>query len=229
MVAGGAIGALCTDARERWRAYEDAEDVTPVVTQPTIAPTDYQDNCVARSHGDGAGNVNGRDGVRLRGPRGASHQRGAVGRCGRWTGYCVLHRGSEWLTSAHVVGDATTVDLDSGTDAVSATVVGNDTRQAGPTGKGAVTQFYARFDLDSVRGIRQVGKIFEHVLGRPGPDVDLSLANRARNEAGHDDATQRIVSENVSNLGVRRGGVRVSPMDLAPDFTEAVRPDDPFQ
>lgn len=43
--------------------------------------------------------------------------------------------------------------------------------------------------------------ILEHVLGRLGPGVELSLEIRARNDAGYDDATQRIVSENASNLG----------------------------
>ncbi len=64
-----------------------------------------------------------------------------------------------------------------------------------------LTQFYAQFDLDPVRGIRQLGEIFEHVLGRLGPDVELSLEIRARNGSGYHDATQRIVSENASNLG----------------------------
>ena len=44
---------------------------------------------------------------------------------GRGTAFYI--GGGEWLTAAHVVGDAATVTLYNGTDAVSATVVGNDT------------------------------------------------------------------------------------------------------
>lgn len=77
--------------------------------------------------------------------------------------------------------------------------------KSGETGRSTetagATEFYAHFELDSLRGIRQVGEIFEHVLGRLGPDVELSLEIRARNGAGYDDATQRIVSENANNLG----------------------------
>ena len=70
----------------------------------------------------------------------------------------------------------------------------------GSGGPGA-TQFYAQFDLDSVRGIKQLGEILEHVTARLGPNVELSLEVRATNEEGYDDATQRIVTENASNLG----------------------------
>ena len=73
--------------------------------------------------------------------------------------------------------------------------------ESGAAADGSVAQFYAQFDLDTVRGIRQLGEIFEHVLGRLGPDVELSLEVRAKKDGGYDDATQRIVSENASNLG----------------------------
>ena len=62
-------------------------------------------------------------------------------------------------------------------------------------------EFYAQFDLDSVRGIRQLGEIFEHVVGRLGPDVEISVEIRSKNQEGYDDATRRIVSENAKNLG----------------------------
>ena len=65
----------------------------------------------------------------------------------------------------------------------------------------AATQFYAQFDLDTVRGIRQLGEILEHVSTRLGPNFELSLEIRATNDAGYDDATQRIVAANASNLG----------------------------
>jgi predicted AAA+ superfamily ATPase len=70
----------------------------------------------------------------------------------------------------------------------------------GSGGPGA-TRFYAQFDLDSVRGIKQLGEILEHVTARLGPNVELSLEVRATNVEGYDDATQRIVAENASNLG----------------------------
>ncbi len=63
------------------------------------------------------------------------------------------------------------------------------------------TQFYAVFDIDSVRGIKQLGEILEHVTGRLGPDVELSLEIRATSDAGYDDGDQRVVSENARNLG----------------------------
>jgi uncharacterized protein len=65
------------------------------------------------------------------------------------------------------------------------------------------SQFYAQFDLDSVRGIKQLGEILEHVTARLGSDVELALEVRASSAAGYDDATQRIVSENARNLGAK--------------------------
>ena len=72
--------------------------------------------------------------------------------------------------------------------------------EPGP-GTPGVTQFYAQFDLDPVRGIKQLGQILEHVSARLGSKIDLSLEVRATNPDGYDDATQRIVSENATNLG----------------------------
>ena len=63
------------------------------------------------------------------------------------------------------------------------------------------TQFYAQFDLDPVRGIKELGEILEHVAARLGPGVELSLEVRSENPAGYDDATRRVVSENATNLG----------------------------
>ena len=72
--------------------------------------------------------------------------------------------------------------------------------QPGPATTSA-TQFYAQFDLDPVRGIKQLGQILEHVSARLGPQVELALEVRATDPEGYDDATQRIVSENATNLG----------------------------
>jgi hypothetical protein len=72
----------------------------------------------------------------------------------------------------------------------------------GGTGDGGPTRssFYAQFDLDPVRGIKQLSEILEHVAARLGT-ASLSLEIRATNADGYDDATQRIVSENAKNLG----------------------------
>ena len=76
------------------------------------------------------------------------------------------------------------------------------TPPAGPTtDTPSVTEFYAQFDLDPVRGIKQLGQILEHVSARLGPNVELSLEIRATSSAGYNEATQRIVSENATNLG----------------------------
>lgn len=63
------------------------------------------------------------------------------------------------------------------------------------------TRFYARFDLDSVRGVKQFGEILEHVSRRLGSKVKLTLEIEADNAIGFDDTTRRIVSENAANLG----------------------------
>jgi hypothetical protein len=86
------------------------------------------------------------------------------------------------------------------------TAGGGVTKKAA-AGEGAAatlsTSFYALFDLDSVRGIKQLGEILEHVANRLGDNVELSLEVRSINEAGYDDATRRIVSENATNLGAK--------------------------
>ena len=63
------------------------------------------------------------------------------------------------------------------------------------------TRFYARFELDTVRGVKQFGEILEHVTRRLGSKVKLTLEVEADNPGGFDDTTRRIVSENATNLG----------------------------
>lgn len=65
----------------------------------------------------------------------------------------------------------------------------------------SVTRFYSHFALDPVRIIKEVGDISENVVRHLGPDVELSLEVRATSNDGFDDATQRTVSENATNLG----------------------------
>ncbi len=63
------------------------------------------------------------------------------------------------------------------------------------------TQFYAQFNLDPVRCIKDLGEIAEHISSHLGPDIELVLEVRAANPDGFEDSTQRTVSENAANLG----------------------------
>ena len=71
---------------------------------------------------------------------------------------------------------------------------------SGPDGADAARQFYAMFNLDPVRGIKQLGEILEHVAHRLGSQVELVLEVRATSDEGFDETTQRVVKENASNL-----------------------------
>ena len=150
-VAGGAVGVLGAEAWERWQAYENPEDVTPVVTaQPTTVPSTTSvlpttTTSTTRTTTTTSTTVPettttvpettttvpettttaaGCDfGDHLEQVTNAVWQVSTDD--GRGTAFYV--GGGEWLTAAHVVGDAATVTLYNGTDAMSATVVGNDT------------------------------------------------------------------------------------------------------
>lgn len=63
------------------------------------------------------------------------------------------------------------------------------------------TSFYAQFALDPVRGIKELGEIFEHVTAHLGTNLELHLEVRAKSNDGFDEATRRTVTENVTNLG----------------------------
>ena len=65
------------------------------------------------------------------------------------------------------------------------------------------TQFYAQFNLDPVRCIKQLGEIADHVSSQLGPDVDLVLEIRAKSDEGFDESTRRTVSENANSLGAQ--------------------------
>lgn len=77
----------------------------------------------------------------------------------------------------------------------------------GGTGGGASgeisTRFYAQFDLDSVRAIKHLGEILEDVVSHLGPDLELELEVRAKNEDGYGEATRRTVSENARHHGAK--------------------------
>ena len=107
--------------------------------------------------------------------------------------------------------DAEDADEGSGSNKGKATEGGSKGSSGGagkpPGGTGgaatSATQFYALFNLDPVRGIKQLGEILDHVTGRLGASVELSLEVRATKADGFDDAAQRIVTENASNLGAK--------------------------
>ena len=63
------------------------------------------------------------------------------------------------------------------------------------------TQFYAQFNLDPVRCIKQLGEIADHVSSKLGDNVELVLEVRATSDDGFDDSTRRTVSENARSLG----------------------------
>ena len=63
------------------------------------------------------------------------------------------------------------------------------------------TQFYAQFNLDPVRCIKQLGEIADNISSKLGPDVELVLEIRAKSDEGFDESTRRTVSENANSLG----------------------------
>lgn len=75
-------------------------------------------------------------------------------------------------------------------------------RRIGRSGR-KPTQFYAQFNLDPVRCIKQLGEIADHVSSKLGDDVELALEIRAKREDGFDESTRRTVSENARSLGAK--------------------------
>ena len=78
---------------------------------------------------------------------------------------------------------------------------GHSSETPGSATSTSPTQFYAQFDLDPVRCIKELGEIAEHISSHLGPNVELVLEVRATNPEGFEDSTQRTVSENATNLG----------------------------
>jgi predicted AAA+ superfamily ATPase len=139
-------------------------------------------------------------------------------------GYAEAHDGESWVgmtTGAHVAPSVSGLlvhpdfvptkedDETAGDDGIGHGDNGDGNGKGGADGASgsggeggpSKTQFYAQFDLDPVRGIKQLGEILEHVTRRLGAGVELHLEVRAENPDGFDDTTQRIVSENANNLG----------------------------
>lgn len=70
----------------------------------------------------------------------------------------------------------------------------------GPDTPPKPTTFYAVFNLDSVRGIRELSDIMENVSNHLDGKVTLTLELRAENPDGFDDRTRRTVEENAHQL-----------------------------
>lgn len=62
-------------------------------------------------------------------------------------------------------------------------------------------RFYARFDLDPVRGIRQLEEVMTNVANHLGEGVKLTLEVEAESAEGFDDRTRRVATENAQQLG----------------------------
>ncbi len=147
-------------------------------------------------------------------------------------GYAEAHDGTNWVgvrTGQHVdpkpsgllihPDHVPSIPAPGGPTGTGTTLPGTGTGDPGgpnpptgktPTGSNAgrpssvvLTDFYALFQLDPVRAIRQLGDILEHVTNRLGSSVDLTLEVRAKSADGFDDATRRTVSENATNLGAK--------------------------
>jgi uncharacterized protein len=139
-------------------------------------------------------------------------------------GYAEAHTGDTWLgvrTGEHVAAEGSGLILRpdvvpvaspppvvSSPGSMSATSAGSSAIGAHLTDASSdavtspeFTRFYARFELDSVRGVKQFGEILEHVTRRLGSRVKLTLEVEADNANGFDETTRRIVGENASNLG----------------------------
>ena len=65
------------------------------------------------------------------------------------------------------------------------------------------TRFYAQFDLDLIRSIKQLDEILELVTRHLGENVELTLEINAKKPEGYDDSTRRVVSENSIQLGAK--------------------------
>ena len=138
-------------------------------------------------------------------------------------GYADAHNGTTWVgvrTGEHLipgvggllihpehVPDAKDVDTGDDEDGEGDGDGDGDDGGGGGTGGGASgeipTRFYAQFDLDSVRAIKHLGEILEDVVSHLGPDLELELEVRAKNEDGYGEATRRTVSENARHHGAK--------------------------
>ncbi len=172
---------------DTWVGIHTGEHVTPVVSGLLVEPSAVPKPAAGDGSGDGGadGSGGGHGGVNGAG----SGRDGTAG-----SGEAGSGRGSRAGAGATLAGGA----AGAGTPG---TAGSPGDAPAGASGAGTgKTQFYAQFTLDSVRAIKQLSEILEHVTQRLGPDIQLDLEIRATNPDGYDDATVRIVSENATNL-----------------------------
>jgi len=115
------------------------------------------------------------------------------------------------LVQINAEAEATAAESSAGSDA--------DVATGEPTAAGAVrmtpadapsvtlpTRYYAQFNLDPVRAVRQLDEILrnviEHLQKADGADLTLSFEINAT-AAGFDDRTRRVVNENATQLGAK--------------------------
>lgn len=70
-----------------------------------------------------------------------------------------------------------------------------------PPDSDAPQDFYAVFNLDAVRCVKDFNAVVENVLNHLGTEVEIAVEIRAKDTEGFNDATRRTVSENAKNLG----------------------------
>ena len=61
-------------------------------------------------------------------------------------------------------------------------------------------RFYAKFNLDRVRGVKEVGDILENIVHHLDGETELTLEIESKNPAGYSDDVQRTVKENAATL-----------------------------
>jgi hypothetical protein len=127
--------------------------------------------------------------------------RGGITVTNLWNAYARyphMPRLSSFRARADAIGDG------GGSEGIgdNGTAGGGEAKGDDGSGAAGATRLFAQFDLDSVRGIKQLGEMLGHLTARPGSNLELSLEVRATNAEGYDDAIQRIVTDNATNLGV---------------------------
>ena len=121
------------------------------------------------------------------------------------TGEHVNPQPSGWIVHPDTVPDELTGEAgaDTGGGEDTTGTEGSDETSASENGA-ARTRFYARFDLDRVRAIRQLEDILTNITNHlEGSAVAFTLEINARTpkDEGYDDRTRRVVTENAAQLG----------------------------
>ena len=61
-------------------------------------------------------------------------------------------------------------------------------------------RFYAKFNLDRVRGVKEVGEILEHIVSHLEEETELTLEISSEDLDGYSESVQRTVKENATTL-----------------------------